>query len=64
MNASLSKSINLFLRNNNNNENISKTLKKDFLQESKGKFNFRKSVNYNSYNKGHKKPIDILKKIY
>ena len=62
MNASLSKSINLFLRNNNNNENISKTLKKDFLQESKGKFNFRKSVNYNSYNKGHKKPIDILKK--
>ena len=62
MNASLSKSINLFLKNKNNNENISKTLKNDFLQESKGKFNFRKSVNFNSYNKGHKKAIDILKK--
>ena len=62
MNDSLSKSINLFLKNKNNNENISRTLKKNILQESKGKSNFRKSVNITTYDKGHKKPIEILKK--
>ena len=62
MNDSLSKSINLFLKNKNNNENISKTLKKDILQESKGKLNFRKSVNITTYDKGHKKPIELFRK--
>ena len=62
MNDSLSKSINLFLKNKNNNENISRTLKKDILQESKGKLNFRKSVNITTYDKGHKKPIELFRK--
>jgi hypothetical protein len=62
MNPSLNKSNNLFLRNRINNENISSTLKKDYLHERKGKLNFRKSVNFSSYDKGHKKTIELLKK--
>ena len=58
----MSKSINLFLKNKNNNENLSKTFKNDFLKGNKGKLNFRKSVNITSYGKGHKKTIEMLRK--
>ena len=58
MNTSLGKSINIFVRNENNNENSTKKIKNDFLYENKEKLNIRKSLNFtSSYGKGHKKAI-------
>ena len=62
MNTSLSKSINFFFKNKNNNESVSRTLKNDFQKRSNKKLNFRKSVNFTSYSKGNKKAIDVLRK--
>ena len=63
MNSSLSKSINIFLKNKNNNENSEKkAIKNDFLKESKEKLNFRKLLNITPYGKGNKKTIQLLKK--
>jgi len=64
MNASNGKSINIFLKNKNNNENTPKKIKKDFIYENKNKekLNFRKSVNFTpSFGKRHKKAIEIFK---
>ena len=58
MNTSFGKSINVFLRNEDDGENTRKIIKKDFHYENKEKLNFRKSLNYaSSYGKRHKKAI-------